>query len=129
MIYVIDTHALVWFLEGNQNLSHKAMNIMLTSEFPIIVPTIVLAEMKYLFDRKRITTAFDDIRKRLYDDERVTIYPLDDLVIDYLPEQLEIHDAVICATCLALQNTLGEEVQLITKDEAIVKSSIVATVW
>jgi len=102
---------------------------VLTSEFPIIVPTIVLAEMKYLFDRKRITTAFDDIRKRLYDDERVTIYPLDDLVIDYLPEQLEIHDAIICATCLALQNTLGEEVRLITKDEAIIKSSLVATVW
>lgn len=62
MIYVIDTHALVWFIEGSQNLSYKAKEIMLAAESPIVVPTIVLAEIKYLYERKRIKGTYNEIR-------------------------------------------------------------------
>ncbi len=47
----------------------------------------------------------------------------------YLPERLDIHDAIICSTALALENALGEEVRVITKDEEIKRSSLVKVIW
>ncbi|MBS3909188.1 MAG: PIN domain-containing protein [Actinobacteria bacterium] len=129
MIYVIDTHALVWFIEGSKNLGREAREIMRAAESSIVVPTIVLAEIKHLYNKKRIASVFTEVRELLDDDERVTIYPLDDTTLDYLPEGLEIHDAIICATCLALQDSLEEEVILITKDQEIIESKIIETTW
>jgi len=48
MVHVIDTHALVWFLEGNEKLGRKALKVFRDSTEKLIIPSIVLAEIKYL---------------------------------------------------------------------------------
>ena len=46
--YLVDTHALVWFLDGDRRLSQDARALLRDESNPLVVPTIVLAEVKYL---------------------------------------------------------------------------------
>lgn len=48
MVHIIDTHALVWFLEGNEKLGRKALKVLKNSREKLVIPSIVLAEVKYL---------------------------------------------------------------------------------
>jgi PIN domain nuclease of toxin-antitoxin system len=56
MTDVVDTHALVWFLEKNPRLSTAARNALRDPSAKIVVPTIVLAEIHFLHARGRIAT-------------------------------------------------------------------------
>jgi len=42
MIHVTDTHAFVWFLEGNPRLSPKARSAMESPHAEIVIPSIVI---------------------------------------------------------------------------------------
>jgi PIN domain nuclease of toxin-antitoxin system len=44
MKYIIDTHALIWFLEGNSRLGATAKEILSDSSSELILPAIALAE-------------------------------------------------------------------------------------
>src|SRR3712207_6296332 len=55
MTYVVDTHALVWFLESSPRLSTAAQNALTDRTTQVVVPTIVLAEITFLYARQRIT--------------------------------------------------------------------------
>ncbi len=44
MRYVLDTHALIWFLEGNFRLGENARKIISDPNSQLILPAIVLAE-------------------------------------------------------------------------------------
>jgi hypothetical protein len=44
MVYVLDTHAVVWFLEGSARLSAVAKAAMSDPDADLVVPTIVLVE-------------------------------------------------------------------------------------
>jgi PIN domain nuclease of toxin-antitoxin system len=48
MTYVVDTHALVWFLEGNPRPSIAARNALIDATAQVVVPTIVLEEITFL---------------------------------------------------------------------------------
>ncbi len=54
MTYVVDTHALVWFLEGNTRLSTAGRNALTDRTAQMVIPTIVLAEIAFLYARHRI---------------------------------------------------------------------------
>ncbi|MFQ5796309.1 MAG: type II toxin-antitoxin system VapC family toxin [Candidatus Bipolaricaulia bacterium] len=129
MIYVVDTHALVWFLEGNKRLGKEAKTILLKADTEIVIPSIVLAECKFLFAKKRISIDIEEIHKRVIIARNSTVYPLDEAVIDKMPTTLEIHDAIIVATGLVLRETLGEEAAVITRDEAIMNAGLIDTFW
>jgi len=47
MIYVADTHTLVWFLEGSTRLSVTARETLISVEAEIVIPAIVLAEIGF----------------------------------------------------------------------------------
>lgn len=64
MVYIVDTHALVWFLEGNRRLSAAAKAILTDSTAHLVIPAIVLAEAAYLYAHKRTSV---DIRRILAD--------------------------------------------------------------
>ncbi len=49
--YIIDTHALVWFLEQSPKLGKNAKSVFLDDDSILIIPTIVLAEIKFLFGK------------------------------------------------------------------------------
>ena len=45
--YVVDTHALAWYLDDDPRLGAKAEAILDNRRVRIIVPVIVLTEIKY----------------------------------------------------------------------------------
>jgi rRNA-processing protein FCF1 len=95
----------------------------------IVVPVIVLAELKYLHQRSRISLSFSAVQTIIGADERCAVYPMNEEVVDLLPLDLDIHDAIICATALASKRATGEDTVVLTRDQAITDSGRVATVW
>ena len=128
--YIIDTHGLVWFLENSQKLGEKAREAFLNEDSKLIVPTIVLAEIKFLFEKKKFSTSLDKVFRIITNDPRCIVHPLDLDVICLIPITLEIHDAIIVATGLFYNKKLySEDVVIITKDEEITNSELVRTIW
>ena len=129
MIYVIDTHALVWYLEGDNKLGPKAREIMRGENKRLIIPTIVLAEIRYLFSKGKIDRSLNKIFEIIEEDARCIVYPLDVNVVEFMPSKLEIHDAIICATAMLYRDLLSEDVKVITRDEEITSSQLIDVVW
>jgi PIN domain nuclease of toxin-antitoxin system len=47
--HVVDTHALVWFLEADSQLSQPARTALQDPAAHLVIPTIVLAEITFLY--------------------------------------------------------------------------------
>lgn len=129
MILVLDTHPVVWFLEASSRLSSKAQQAISDPSSQLIIPSIVLAEITYLYERKRIATPASEIRTRLIAANNVVVYPLDEQVVDKLPTALDIHDGIIVATALLYRDVLRQEVAVVTKDEMIAGSGLINVIW
>lgn len=132
--YVLDTHALVWFVEGNKRLSEPAKAILSASDSQMVLPLIALAEAAIIIERGR--TTISDASKflsRVYADTRIEIFPLtlDVFERSLTPEGLripELHDRFIVSTGLHLQD-LGETVEIVTRDQEITDAGVLTTVW
>ncbi len=129
MIYVLDTHPVVWFLESSQRLSQRALSIVRDPSQSFILPTIVLVEMAYLYAKGRIEVSAEIVRQRLIAVSNCILYPLDEQVVNRIPLGLNIHDAIIVATALVYRDLLLESVAVITKDGEITRSGLIETVW
>ena len=129
MIYVVDTHTWVWFLEGQGKVGSEALKILRDPQQRLVIPSIVLGEIKYLAARGRIKLAIDEVIETLENDPRCVIYPLDSHVIQAMPVILDIHDGIICGTALLYRDVLGETVRILTKDERIRDTAGIQTVW
>ncbi|GAX38230.1 type II toxin-antitoxin system VapC family toxin [Nodularia sp. NIES-3585] len=132
MKYVIDTHALIWFLEGNSLLGGNAKAILSEPDSQLIIPATTLAEAVWIVERGRTSIPDPkDVISVVDADPRVVIHPLDKDVIEMtmrLSVLNEMHDRQIVATALVLASK-GEVVQLLTCDKNITASSLVTTVW
>jgi len=51
--FVVDTHALIWFISRDPRLGNRARAILRDPDVRLIIPAIVLAEIKYLAYRDR----------------------------------------------------------------------------
>ncbi|NOZ64494.1 MAG: type II toxin-antitoxin system VapC family toxin [Caldiserica bacterium] len=129
MVYILDTHALVWYLEESPRLGKKALKLLEEENTRLVIPVITLAELKYLVSKSRVEITFENILDYIENDERCILYPLDLNVVELLPSSLDIHDAIICGTALVYKTILGEETKIITRDKAITKSGLVETIW
>jgi len=127
--YVVDTHALVWLLEKNPRLSEGARNAILNPDAQIIIPTIVLTEIVFLYSKKRIAIDLSTVLSDVGSSSNCTVYPLDEEVVLKLPTNLEVHDAIIVATGLLYRDLMGHDVAIITKDETIMQANLIQTVW
>lgn len=132
--YVLDTHALVWFVEGNSRLSESAKEILVATDSQMVLPLIALAEAALIIERGR--TTISDVSKfltRVYADSRIEIFPL---TLDVFERSLtaeglripELHERFIVSTGLHLQD-LGETVEIVTKDQAITDAGVLSVVW
>lgn len=132
MKYVVDTHAIIWFLEGNPRLGANARAIFSDESSQLILPAIALAEAAWIVERgKTSIPSVDSLLNALGNDPRVVVCPLDNLVVEQtvgLAEIDEMHDRQIVATALILQNQ-GESVTLITCDQNITASGLVIIAW
>ena len=61
MKYVIDTHALIWFLEGNSRLGENAKNVLTDPSSQLVLPAIALAEAVWM-KVSALSTRFDHLR-------------------------------------------------------------------
>jgi PIN domain nuclease of toxin-antitoxin system len=77
MIYVVDTHIFVWFLDDNKRLRSKHKKILLNQKNTFIFSAIVLAEIKYLIFAKRININFNTVLEYLSDCGNCIVYPVD----------------------------------------------------
>ncbi|MFZ3122018.1 MAG: PIN domain-containing protein [Thermodesulfovibrionales bacterium] len=128
MYYVTDTHSLVWYFTSDPRLSSKALSAFSEAESDgnIIVPAVVLAEIMFIAKKGRITISFAETLDKIGESENFIIAPLDvDIlkIADKIESDMEMHDKLIAATAIYY------EAVLITRDENLSHSQIVATVW
>jgi PIN domain nuclease of toxin-antitoxin system len=130
--YVLDTHTLVWYLEGSPRLSTRAKAIVDDSSNQLVVPLIVLAEAAFLVERGRIAiSSVPNLLSDVQADQRIELFPFtweifqQSLTATIIPE---IHDRIIVATALHLQ-ALGHTVALVTRDGMITQSGLVSIIW
>ncbi len=125
--YVLDTHALVQYLEGNPRPGQDAKTVS-----DMILPIIALAEAAYIIERGR--TSIPDVQSLLQTvlaDPRLEIYPLNwevfqqTLTATAVPE---MHDRQIVATAIHLR-TLGHTASVLTKDNTIVAAKLIPITW
>ena len=129
MVYVLDTHAVVWFLEGSSRLGAAAKVAMSNPNADLVVPTIVLVEAGFLYSKKRTSVDVDAVRQTLVAAANCIVYPLDEQVVSMIPTSLNIHDAIIVATALVYKDILKLPVEIVTKDTEIKASGLVPTCW
>lgn len=123
--YVIDTQALVKFLAGKKVLNDPIEDIMKMADEGkniIIIPSVVIFEIGYLYEKDRIPVSLNDIESIL---DRALNYieePLSFGVIKAAFEIIdipELHDRLIAGTARYLN------LQMITNDPAIMASRFV----
>ena len=130
--YVLDTHALVWYLEGSPRLSTKAKAIVDDSSNQLVVPLIVLAEAAFLIERGRVAIpSVPDLLSDVQADPCIEIYPLTWEVFQHTLTAIsipEMHDRLIVATTLYLQSQ-GHTISLVTRDGVMTQSGLIPVVW
>jgi PIN domain nuclease of toxin-antitoxin system len=130
--YVVDAHALIWFLEGNSRLGTNARAAMQDPASVLHLPVIALAEACWAVERGRcripsVTHLLADVDA----DPRIILVPLDRTILERSLTLLtlsEMHDRQITATALHLAAG-GPAVALLTRDSDITSSGLVPIVW
>jgi PIN domain nuclease of toxin-antitoxin system len=129
MVYLIDTHALVWFLQKDAQLGPAAAAALQDPASEIVIPAIVLAEIAFLNSRSRITLDLPTVLSFIGGASNGHTYPLDEQVAQLLPGTLKIHDAIIVATAILFRDVLRKPAAVVTKDAAITASGLIPVVW
>ncbi len=106
--YVVDAHALIWFLESNAKLGAGARAVFDDKTSDLVLPAIALAEAVYVVAKgKTKIPSVGDLFNDVTNDPRFEVYPL---TFEILQESLravsmpEMHDRLIVATGLHLYN-------------------------
>ena len=127
MMYVADTHALVWHLAHDDRLGVNARKVFDDADkggTEIVVPTIVLAEVLYISRKGNVP--FNSLMDSFQNARNYSIYPLGLNVISAmrkLAPEYSIHDSAIVATAKVL------DAPLITRDEVIRRLGDVKVIW
>ncbi len=95
MTYIVDTHIFIWFLDKNKRLNPAHYEILTRKDNNFVFSAIVLAEIRHLISKRRIKANFKKVIEYLEASENCIIYPVDEDVVENMPEGLDIHDALI----------------------------------
>ena len=130
--FVVDTHAILWYLYDDSRLSApaaQALDDAIQDGDQIAIAAITLAEIVYLAEKGRISSlAFDRVRTVIEQPGAMLVQVPFDLAIAESMREIdrmqvpELPDRVIAATA----HYLG--VPVISRDHKI-RSSIVPTIW
>ena len=67
-VFVADAHALAWYFTDDPRLGHEAARVFEraeSGEYPILIPTIVLAELFHIGRKKRIDLDFTALLRKI----------------------------------------------------------------
>ena len=129
MNFVADTHALIWWFTNSPKISKKASQIFEQCECGeniIFIPSIVVAELLSIFDKKRIAFDFKNLFKNIRTSENFVLIALDYPILEKmiaLREVPELHDKIIASTAKYLN------VPIITKDGVLQSLPSIKAVW
>lgn len=127
--YATDTHSLLWYLYAPSKLgaaAAMAFEKVARGEADLIVPVIVIAEIIFIVEANRVPADVAEVVARLRASPNVWIIPLSvERTLDLCKAIAvpEMHDRMIVCEALA------HGAMLITRDETIVRSGLVPTVW
>jgi predicted nucleic acid-binding protein len=126
--YILDTMALILKLEKRQ-LSTEVKAIFNSAEIEeteLIIPAMVLAEIAYLSEKKRIKTNPEETKKYFQSNNTINVEAMTERIIEKsfeINDIPELHDRIIAGTAFFYES------QLITNDPIIMKSKFIETVW
>ena len=130
--YVVDAHALIWYLEANPRLGPVAKTAMDDHASVLHLPIIALAEACWVVEKGRCSIADVNALVRDVDnDPRISIVPLERRILDIsftLASIPEMHDRLIAATLVLFQNK-GISASLLTRDPDIKASGLGPILW
>ncbi len=145
-IYVLDTHALVWFLKRNKPLGRRALSIMLDCNSQLVAPIFVFEEIAqksirsdYRSDRVGIPPG--TALRVVLGSSNIKVLPKSPAValeimrleraVNSKKEILPKQDIPICATALAITKALRghSQVFLISRDSGIRKWGRIPMIW
>jgi predicted nucleic acid-binding protein len=127
MMYIADTHALIWHLARDDRLGKNARKVLEDADSggtEIVVPTIVLAEALYV--SRKVNVQFDSLMDSIQNARNYSTYPLGVNVISSMKSlrtEYSIHDAAIVATAKIL------DAPVITRDEVIRRLGDAKVIW
>jgi len=127
--YVVDTHALFWYLVDSRRLGATARNLMdeaAAGHGTLVVPSIVVAELYYLNAKLGRPLDFPSELQRLLSAGQfrfVEFQATDVLQFDALSAIPEMHDRMVAAVALSLG------IPCLTSDSQIANCDAVETVW
>lgn len=125
--FIADTHALAWYLTNDVQLGKKAKEIFESAEKGetiILIPTIVLAELLYIIEKKRARVDFISVLNIIRQGKNYVTIPLTLGIIEEtcrVQSIPELHDRIIASTARLLKS------KVLTKDPHI--KNAVETIW
>jgi PIN domain nuclease of toxin-antitoxin system len=128
-LYVADTHTLFWYFTASPLLgaqAHDAFDEARDGHAIIYIPAIVLAELYFLNEKKNRPIDFSATFALLARSSQFVLLPfepIDILQFDLDKAVPDIHDRMIVGVARRLGATL------LTRDDEIVNSSVVRTIW
>ncbi len=126
MNYIADTMAIVLLIEG-RHLTTPVQNIFfeaLTGKHTIHIPAIVLIEIGYLNEKKRITASINDVEGLPAENFRISSIDSDVISATFKINDIpELHDRLIAGTAKYL------DLPIITNDPVIANSKFGNTIW
>lgn len=117
MNVLLDTHTIFWLFTSDKRISNKAKTEFRKAK-QVFIPTIVLLELLYLLNKKKLNNQFPKILDQLKAEGRINFISLDLAVVENIPKddfRLEMHDSAIVTSA----QILG--LPIITKDRVIRK--------
>jgi len=129
--YVVDTHALIWFLANSRKLGRNARRALNDPLSELVLPSIALAEALWILSSRKLGVAPAELLLAIDADPRITVYPLTREIVEVAQETdsvAEMHDRQIVATALHFSSG-SERCPVLTCDESITVSGVVAVVW
>jgi PIN domain nuclease of toxin-antitoxin system len=128
-LYVVDTHALIWYLTGDKRLSPIGRAIFDAAkqhQTRLVISAISIAELYYANKKSQLFPNFAQIYQNLKSESYIEIvnFVADD-VLDFDQDSAvpEMHDRIIAG----LARRIGAP--LLTHDPAIMASGFVQVVW
>jgi PIN domain nuclease of toxin-antitoxin system len=122
MLYVIDTHVLIWYFIGSKRLHKKfreKIDEIRNKGGRLLVPTIVLAEALNIAEKERVDFDFAEMYRLIRDEHEFEIVGFGPEIFDeaiQIKDIKEIHDRIIVATASFYQ------VGILTKDRIMSES-------
>ncbi len=127
--YVVDTHALYWYLTNDTKLGVNAKTVFdeaAKGKVKIWISSIVVAEIYYLLAKQDQSILFRELFEKMTTAgqfELADFTAKDVLAFEELVSIPEMHDRIIAALAKRLA------VPCLTKDEQIKTSGLIQTIW